>query len=83
MWRAIISSSFVGITHAETRLAGFEMRGPLAAFACSSISIPSQPQAAPIRLRISAEFSPIPAVKTSASIPPSAAASAPVSFAAR
>ena len=39
--------------------------------------------AAQIRFRISAEFSPIPAVNTSASMPPSTAASAPVSLAAR
>ena len=36
-----------------------------------------------MRARISAEFSPMPAVKTSASMPPSAAASAPISLAAR
>ena len=37
MWRAIISSSFVGITHAETLLPFLEIRGPLASFVATAI----------------------------------------------
>src|SRR4029077_21232661 len=80
---AIINSSLVGMTQAETLLPAFEIRGPLAAFAFSSRSTPSQAQASLTRWRISAEFSPIPAVNTSASIPQSTAAKAPISLAAR
>jgi hypothetical protein len=80
--RAMMSSSFVGMTQAETRLAGREMRGPRARFASSSRSMPSHADAAQIRFRISAEFSPMPAVKTSPSTPPSTAASAPICLAA-
>src|SRR4029450_11899329 len=69
--RAIISSSFVGITHADTRLSGREMRGPPDAFASGSSSMPIHADASQIRRRISADFSPMPAVKTSASTPPS------------
>src|SRR5262245_57666242 len=45
VWRAIISSSFVGITHADTRLDGDEIRGPLPVLASSSRSIPSHAEA--------------------------------------
>ena len=83
MWRAIISSSFVGITQADTRLDGDEIRGRCVAFACLSRSIPSHADASQIRVRIAAEFSPMPAVNTSASTPCSDAASAPTSRAAR
>ena len=83
VWRAIISSSLVGITQAETRLPAREIRGAVRAFASRSSSMPSQADASQIRSRISAEFSPMPAVNTSASIPPSTAASAPISLAAR
>ena len=81
--RAMVSSSFVGITHAETRLPGLEIRGPLRPFASSSISMPSHADASQIRRRISGEFSPMPAVNTRPSSPPRAAVSAPISFAAR
>ena len=54
MWRAIISSSLVGIVHAATRLAAALMRGPPAAFAASSSSTPSQRPARQMRERISA-----------------------------
>src|SRR5262249_26554660 len=81
--RAIISSSLVGITQTETLLCGLEIRGPLTTLAASSSSIPSHADASLIRLRISAEFSPMPAVNTSASTPPRTAASAPISLAVR
>src|SRR5262249_25357840 len=73
--RAIISSSLVGITQAETLLQGVDIRGPLPVFASASISMPSHAEASPIRRRISGEFSPMPAVKTSPSMPPRTAAS--------
>src|SRR5689334_23772429 len=60
VWRAIISSSLVGITHAETLLSRVEMRGPALELASSSRSIPSHAEPRMIRLRISTEFSPIP-----------------------
>ncbi len=78
----MISSSFVGITQADTRLPEREIRGPRLSFAASSSSIPSQAEASQIRFRISAEFSPMPAVNTSPSIPPNTAASAPICLAA-
>ena len=84
MCRAIISSSLVGITQAETRAV---RRGDARAAARRSprrsSSMPSQAEASQMRRRISAEFSPMPAVKTSASTPPRTAASAPISLAAR
>ena len=79
MWRAIMSSSLVGMTQADTRLPVREMRGPLPPLAAGSIPTPSQAQASPMRRRISGEFSPMPAVKTRPSIPPRAAARAPIS----
>src|SRR5205085_4912287 len=48
VWRAIISSSLVGITQAETLLCGREIRGPLLWFASASSSTPSHPQASQI-----------------------------------
>src|SRR5262245_7424434 len=81
--RAIINSSLVGITHTETLLVLVEIRGPLLSFDLLSSSIPNQADASQIRLRTSAEFSPMPAVNTSASSPPSTALSAPISFATR
>jgi hypothetical protein len=45
VWRAIISSSLVGITQAETLLPAREILGPRAAFAATSSSIPSQAEA--------------------------------------
>src|SRR5439155_19012257 len=80
--RAIISSSLVGITHAETRLPAREIRCPRHSLAASSSVSPSQAQASQMRRRITVECSPIPAVKTSASTPPRTAASAPTCFAA-
>src|SRR4029077_19270207 len=78
--RAIINSSLVGMTHADTLLPGAEILGALRAFAPGSSSMPSHAQDLQIRRRISAEFSPIPAVKTSASIPLNTADIAPISF---
>ena len=43
VWRAIMSSSSVGMTHAETRLSAVLIQGPPAALASGSNSIPSQP----------------------------------------
>ena len=83
VWRAIMSSSLVGMTQADTLLCGFERRGRPAVFAWESSSIPSQAEASLIRRRISGEFSPMPAVNTSASMPPNTAARAPISLAAR
>ena len=80
---AIISSSFVGITHTDTRLSAAEMRAPFGPGSSRSSATPTQAEASQIRRRISAEFSPMPPVNTSASMPPSAAVSAPISFAAR
>ena len=79
VWRAIINSSFVRTTQAETLLSRELIRGPPASFAAASNSSPSHPAVAQARRRIKALFSPMPAVKTSASIPPSAAASEPSS----
>jgi hypothetical protein len=73
--RAIISSSLVGITQAETLLPGREMRGPLRVLASASSSRPSQAEEAQILRRISGEFYPMPAVNTSPSMPPNTAAS--------
>ena len=81
--RAIISSSLVGITQADTLLVGREIRGPLRALASASSSRPSQAEDSQIRRRISAEFSPMPAVNTNPSMPPKTAARAPISLAAR
>ena len=79
VWRAIISSSLVGITHADTRLAAVLMRGPPRALAAASSSTPSHAASRQTRSRIAALFSPMPAVNTIASRPPSAAASEPSS----
>jgi hypothetical protein len=62
--RAIINSSFVGITQAETVLCWVEIFASRFEFASSSTSMPSQADAVQMRCRISAEFSPMPAVKT-------------------
>ena len=56
MWRAIISSSLVGITQTETRLEGREMRRPLLVFAAGSISIPSHDDEWQIRLELAALY---------------------------
>src|SRR5580704_2390521 len=80
---AIINSSLVGITHAETLLEGLEIRGPLREFAVASSSTPSHAQDSQIRWRISVECSPIPPVNTRLSRPPNTAASAPISLAVR
>ena len=53
VWRAIISSSLVGITHAETRLPGRENRGVFFALAAWSTSMPSHADERQMRLRIS------------------------------
>src|SRR6185436_4686504 len=77
--RAITSSSFVGITHADTAPPVREIRVCFLLFASVSSSMPSHADPSQMRLRTSAEFSPIPAVNTSPSIPPSTAASPPIS----
>ena len=77
VWRAIISSSWVGTTRRATRLAGVEMRVAPAALAAGSSSAPSQARRSAMRARIGAACSPMPAVKTKASRPPRAAASSP------
>jgi hypothetical protein len=82
VWRAIINSSFVGITQTETLLVAAEMRCSLRVLASLSRIIPSHLEDSQMRRRISAEFSPIPAVNTNPSTPPSAAASAPICLAA-
>ena len=79
VWRAIIRSSSVGMTHAEARLPVIVILGPPAAFAASSKCTPSHAACSHTRRRISAACSPMPAVKTSASSPPRAAASDPSS----
>src|SRR3954447_7994677 len=83
VYRAIMSSSLVGITHTETGLADAEIHGPLWPLASASRRTPNHSEDWQIRCLISGEFSPIPAVKTMPSTPPSTAASAPISFAAR
>jgi hypothetical protein len=81
--RAIMISSFVGITHVDTLLFEVEMREPRFMFASTSSSSPSQAQDLQTRRRISGEFSPIPAVNTNPSMPPNTATNAPISLAAR
>ena len=68
MCRAIISSSFVGITQTETALCVVEIFASRFELASSSTSMPSHADALQMRCRISAEFSPIPAVKTNPSM---------------
>ena len=77
--RAIISSSSVGTTRTLRRLLGVETVAACAALAPVSSSAPSQPSRPTTRARISGLRSPMPAVNTSPSIPPMAAASAPAS----
>ena len=74
---AIINSSLVGMTQADTLLFGALMRGPSASLAASSNCSPSQAASRQTRARIEAAFSPMPPVKTSASSPPNAAANDP------
>ena len=83
VWRAIISSSSVGTTRSATRLVGRrDAACAPASLAAGSSSAPSQASRSAMRARIAGEFSPMPAVKTKASRPPSAAASRPASSAA-
>jgi hypothetical protein len=56
VWRAIISSSSVGITQAATLLVPVLMRGPPRALALSSSATPSQATSRHTRLRMSAAF---------------------------
>src|SRR6266404_1709768 len=79
VWRAIMSSSLVGTTHALTRLPAALMRGPPRALAAASGSIPSHAASRHTRSRIAGAFSPIPPVNTIVSSPPRAAASEPSS----
>ena len=51
VWRAIMSSSLVGITHAPVGLVAVLMRGPPLAFAASSSSTPSQRRVCGTRAR--------------------------------
>ena len=77
--RAIISSSLVGMTHAETRLPAVLMRGPLRSLA-ARVELHAEPRRIPADPLAQARlFSPMPAVNTIASSPPSAAASDPSS----
>ena len=79
VWRAIISSSLVGMTQAAVRLAAVLMRGPPRALAVG-VELDAEPgRARQTRARIGAACSPMPAVKTMASSPPRAAASEPSS----
>jgi hypothetical protein len=81
--RAIMSSSLVGIIQADTLLVADEMQVACASLAARSNCNPSQADASQILRRTSAECSPMPAVNTMASNPPSTAAKAPISRAAR
>ena len=67
-WPSAAADRPAGETHPRPR-----------SLAAGSTATPSQPSASQTRRRITAEFSPMPAVNTSASIPPSAAASEPIS----
>ena len=67
--RAIITSSFVGITRTTTGAMLDEITGSPAALASAAKCTPKKLSPAQMRARISAEFSPIPAVKTRASTP--------------
>jgi hypothetical protein len=73
-WRAITLSSLVGMTHAETALSAWLMRGPWRWLAASSSARPSQARWRQMAARTGAACSPMPAVKTSASMPSSATA---------
>ena len=77
--RAIMSSSLVGTTHAEIGLWAALMQGWPAALASASKTRPVHAASRHTRSRIAALFSPMPAVNTSASSPPSAATSEPSS----
>ena len=79
----MVSSSSVGTIQAATGDPAAEMRGPPRRLASSSSCRPSHAASAQTRARIAAAFSPTPPVKTSASSPPSAAASEPSSRAMR
>jgi hypothetical protein len=79
VWRAIISSSLVGMTYAATRLLLALIRGPPLALAAASRVRPNHPAFWITRSRMSTACSPMPAVNTSASRPPSAATSEPSS----
>ena len=70
---AIISSSLVGMTQTDTLLSVAEIRGPPDAFADLSSFTPSHARLSQSAARTSGEFSPIPAVNTKASSPPSTA----------
>src|SRR5262249_7687458 len=71
---AIISSSLVGITQTDAALPGAEICGPFLAFACSSNLMPSHARFLQSAARTRGECSPMPAVNTNASRPPSTAA---------
>src|SRR6185437_3484110 len=77
--RPIMRSSSVGTTHAETRDRSALMRPAPASLRAASGSRPSQVQPSITAARVAGSFSPIPAVKISASSPPSAAAMEPIS----
>ena len=72
VWRAIISSSSVGMTHAVARLPAALMHGPPRWLAPSSKLTPSHAASRQMRARIGAACSPIPAVNTMASRPAAA-----------
>lgn len=77
--RAIMRSSSMGITHTSGDVPFEEMSPFPFWFPFSSSVMPSRAAFVQTRLRISDEFSPIPAVNTSASNPPSVAVKAPSS----
>jgi hypothetical protein len=77
VWRAIMSSSSVRTTWRLMRLSRPAIDVSPAALACGSSTAPSHASFSTMRARMPGEFSPIPAVNTKASRPPSAAASRP------
>src|SRR5579871_2010325 len=79
---AIISSSSVGTTRTGVVL-GCEITSAWRLFSSGSSATPSQASRSAMRARMLTEFSPMPAVKTNASMPCRAAASIPAFNAAR
>ena len=72
-------SSSVRRTSTRTGAPSGEISGALAALRSASTAMPMKPSPSQIRALSERAFSPMPAVKISASIPPSAAASAAIS----
>ena len=80
VWRAISSSSLVGITSTVTSDEGAEITGPPAVFEAESNLTPSRSSPSSDRARTTGSFSPTPAVNAIASQPPSTAMYAPTYF---